>query len=58
MNIDDYETVRYMGKSSTTSIATTTPLFFGNSNTNVPTELADSTQQFRGCIGDVTVNGR
>ncbi|XP_052778102.1 laminin subunit alpha-like [Mya arenaria] len=58
MNIDDYETVRTRGTDGFTSVDTTSPLYFGNADINVPTELANSQEQFGGCIGDVTINGQ
>lgn len=57
MNIDDYETVRTSGETSRTSLATSSPLYFGNADIGVADELVDSVEQFKGCIGDVTVNG-
>ncbi|KAH3720987.1 hypothetical protein DPMN_063899 [Dreissena polymorpha] len=57
INIDDYEIVRTTGQGQKATLVTTTPLYFGNADVNIPANLADATEQFGGCIADVTING-
>lgn len=58
MNIDDYEIARTTGQNGPAYLETTTPLYFGNADVQIMENLVATTQQFEGCIGDLTVNGQ
>jgi len=56
MNIDDYEIARTDGQGRKI-LETSTPLYFGNADISIPENMVATTEQFEGCIGDLTVNG-
>ncbi|KAL3869382.1 hypothetical protein ACJMK2_042067 [Sinanodonta woodiana] len=58
MNIDDLEDMTKVADSLKDNLETDSALYFGGSDIPIAADLAATTEQFAGCVGDVTVNGR